>query len=302
MLRFADSLDEELTVDYPIQAESELRCMGTPYKDLTLIRQKDGVDVWRVTTDTTSYVMKCFIKKEYRREIANYEILTLLGIPILKIIAYTECSLLLEDVEHSYYRLGTIEDINDPQIAVLIARWYKILHEKGFQCDSIKSLYDECDCLTIENIKAIRDKTGTSEISVWKLIEDNFTKIKSAAVNLPRTLTYNDFHYTNLVVARDNTVALVFDYNMLGKGYVYADLRNVTTHMDSEEARTAFLSEYGIFDEKEKIVDDVISPLISLHIACQRKRFPDWGNNLLAEVKDGRLQVAVEKLLQIACT
>jgi len=296
---FADVLDEEfaLTADYPMQAESELRCIGISYKSLTLIRQKDGVAVWRVTTDTTSYVMKRFIKKEYRREITNYQILTSLGIPTLKIIAYTECSLLMEDIEHSSYRLGTIEDINNPQIAVLIARWYKSLHKNGRKCVSTHSLYDECDCLTIENIRAIRDKTGTSEIPVWKLIEDNFTKIKSAAVNLPRTLTYNDFHYSNLVVARDETAALVFDYNMLGKGYVYADIRNVTTHMDSEEARMAFFSEYGEFDEKEKIVDDVLCSLTSLYIACQRKHFPDWGNNLLAGVKDGRLQAAVEKLL-----
>lgn len=298
--RFADVLDDEFiqTASYPAQAESELCDMGISYKALTLIRQKDGVVVWRVTADTTSYVMKCFIKGEYRREITNYQILTSLGIPTLKIIAYTESSLLMEDIEHSSYRLGTIEDINNPQIAVLIAQWYKILHDKGFKYASLKSLYDECDCLTTENIKAMHERTGTSDISVWKFIEDNFAEIKSAAMNLPRTLTYNDFHYTNLVVARDGTSAFVFDYNMLGKGYIYADIRNVCSHIDSEEARAAFISEYGSFDEKEKIVDDVVCSLNALHIACQRKHFPDWGNNLLAGVKDGRLQAAVEKLLE----
>lgn len=65
--RFADVLDDEFiqTASYPTKAESELCNMGIPYKALTLIRQKDGVVVWRVTTDTTSYVMKCFIKEEY---------------------------------------------------------------------------------------------------------------------------------------------------------------------------------------------------------------------------------------------
>lgn len=298
--RFADVLDDEFiqTASYPTKAESELCNMGIPYKALTLIRQKDGVVVWRVTTDTTSYVMKCFIKEEYRREITNYQILISLGIPTLKIIAYTECALLMEDIERSSYRLGTTHDINNPQIAILIARWYKILHEKGFKYASLNSLYDECECLTVENIKAIREKTATSDISVWKLIEDNFTQIKSAAMNLPRTLTYNDFHYTNLMVARNDTSAFVFDYNMLGKGYVYADIRNVCSHMDNEEARAAFVSEYGGFDEKEKIVDDVVCSLNALHIACGRKHFPDWGNNLLAGVKDGRLQAAVGKLLE----
>ena len=36
-----------------------------------------------------------------------------------------------------------------------------------------------------------------------------------------RTLTYNDFYYTNMMVAKDKSSALMFDYNLLGKGYVY---------------------------------------------------------------------------------
>lgn len=36
-------------------------------------------------------------------------------------------------------------------------------------------------------------------------------------------------------------------------------------------------------------MDNVVSPLNSLHIACQRKHFPDWGQELLDRVKDGRL-------------
>ena len=37
------------------------------------------------------------------------------------------------------------------------------------------------------------------------------------------TLTYNDFYYTNLAVLKDGTSAIMFDYNLLGKGYAYAD-------------------------------------------------------------------------------
>lgn len=281
-----------------IELHNQLTLMGINYSDLSEIRTKDGVSVWRVSTEKESYVMKYFDKQEYRREITNYQILNSLGIPTLKIIAYTNYSLLMEDIEHGAFRLGTVEDINNPKIAVLIANWYKKLHEKGREYANAHPLYDECDCLTIENIKMIQNKTNTDSFSVWQMIEENFPEIQSAATCLPRTITYNDFHYTNLVVARDESTTFMFDYNMLGKGYVYADIRNVCGHLGNEEARDAFLSAYGSFNEKEKIVDDVVCPLAGLHTACERKHFPDWGNHLLAMIKDRQLQSAVEKLLQ----
>lgn len=299
--RFADVLEGELaqTSGYQAQAESELHRMSIPFHSLSLIRQKDGVVVWRVATGSESYVIKYFDKPEYRREIINYDILQSLGIPTLKIIAHTDCSLLMEDIERSAYRLGTPEDMQNPKIAKLVAGWYRMLHENGRGYANTHSLYDESDCLTLDNIKMIQDKTDTGELPVWRMVEEHFTQIQSITMNLPRTLTYNDFHYTNLVVARDGTAALMFDYNMLGKGYVYADIRNICWHFDNEESRTAFLSAYGGFDENEVTVDNVVSVLTSLHIACQREHFPGWGNVLLTMVRDGRLQTAVEKLLKI---
>lgn len=300
--RFADVLEGELTqtAGYQAEAESELRRMGILFRSLSLIRQKDGVVVWRIAAGAESYVMKYFDKPEYRREIVNYDILQSLRIPTLKIIAHTDRSILMEDIERSAYRLGIAEDMANPKIAGLVADWYKILHENGREYANSHPLYDECDCLTMENIRAIQGKTDTGEIPVWRMIEDHFDRIASITLSLPRTLTYNDFHYTNLVVARDGTSALMFDYNMLGKGYVYADIRNICGQLENEETRAAFLSAYGGFDEKEAAVDDVVSVLTSLHIACQREHFPGWGNVLLTMVRDGRLQTAVEELLKIS--
>lgn len=104
-------------------AVTELNRMNFAFNNLSLIRDKDSVSVWRVTSDTDSYVMKCFDKPEYRREIANYRLLNSLGIPTLKILAYTDCSLLMEDIERSAYRLGTPDDMSDPNIAAKIALW-----------------------------------------------------------------------------------------------------------------------------------------------------------------------------------
>jgi hypothetical protein len=78
---------------------------------------------------------------------------------------------------------------------------------------------------------------------------------------------------------------------------VYADIRNVCSSL-SEDAKTAFLSVYGDYNEHEMVVDDVISPLTTLHFACQRESFPTWANDELEKIKDGRLLEAVERLLK----
>jgi hypothetical protein len=280
-------------------AETELDRMNIVYNSLSLMQDKDGVSVWKVETKHSSYVMKCFSKAEHRREIANYQALISLGVPTLKVIAQTDISIVLVDIQRSDYRLGIAEDLNDPKIAVLVAIWYRKLHENGHKYANEHMLYDECDCLTLDNISYIKEQTGTGDIQAWKVIEENFDNIKSIAFNQARTLTYNDFYYTNLAVARDECSALVFDYNLLGKGYVYADIRNVCSSL-GEEAKAAFLSAYGDYDESEQIVDDVVCPLVTLHFACQRENFPSWATAELDKIRDGRLLTAVKKLLDRA--
>jgi len=296
--RFADVMENEFTETIHRFAESELQHMDITHTALSMLRNKDGVSVWRVEADKNSYVIKCFDKAEHRREMTNYQVLTSLGIPTLKVIAYTDFSIVLEDIERSKYRLGVAEDMNSPQAMALVGAWYKTLHENGRKYASEHSLYDECDCLTLENISKIKEHTGTSDLQVWVVIEKNFDALKSVAMKLPRTLTYNDFYYTNLAVAQDNSFALVFDYNLLGKGYIYADIRNVCSSL-GEEAKAAFLSAYGRFNEQEKDVDDVISLLVNLHFACERENFPNWALESLEQVKDGRLLAAVNKLLGV---
>jgi predicted nucleotidyltransferase len=296
--RFADVIDEEFSNTVQRFAESELQRMNIDYTTLSLIRDKDGVSVWRVASDSDSFVMKCFDKPEYRREIANYGLLNSLGVPTLKVVAHTDCSLVIEDIERSVYRLGTMEDINDPNIAEKIALWYKTLHQNGREYANAHDFMDEYDSLTIENLNLIQEKTGTSGMRVWQVIEEHFTPIRSTVMSLSRTLVYTDFHFTNLAVAHDGSSALIFDYNFLYKSYVYSDIRNVCYSLGNDEAKSAFLSAYGAFEEYEVIVDDVASVLSALLTACQRKVFPNWANDLLEMVKDGRLLTSVERLLE----
>lgn len=132
----------------------------------------------------------------------------------------------------------------------------------------------------------IRDKSGTKDNPIWPFILDNLPQITKVISNLNETLTYNDFYWTNLTMRKDRSAALMFDYNLMGIGYRYSDIRNVCSSL-SVKSKVAFLEEYGEIDEREKTVDDIISPLIALVIAFQRPAFPFWANQSLQLIMNG---------------
>lgn len=270
-----------------LKIKQELKSLNVSFSNIELIQNKDGVIVARIQSDTISYIFKYFQNEDYKREIKNYKLLQSLNIPTIRVFGFTDLAIIMEDISQSdTFRLGTKEDLNDVVIASKIAEWYKLLHtgSKDFVLERSTELYDETDFITRENIEFIKEKTGTQNLPVWKLIDNNFDVIVSKTRNLPRVLTYNDFYYTNLIVAKDKSSAFMFDYNLLGKGYVYSDIRNVCYSL-SENAKKAFLEAYGEFDENEVIVDDVASVLITLYHACQRNSFPSWADYALEKLK-----------------
>lgn len=75
-------------------------------------------------------------------------------------------------------------------------------------------------------------------------------------------------------------------YFILVKGYVYSDIRNACSSL-GEQAKAAFLKEYGIFDELEIVVDDVASVLTLLFFACGRPVLPKWAETYLMRINQG---------------
>ena len=167
-----------------------------------------------------------------------------------------------------------------------------MLHTKGsaYLLHNHPALYDETDMVTPENINHIAEATGTADNPLWRAFTDNIHIIRHHIAALPRTLTYNDFYYTNLIVSQDRQTAFMFDYNLLGKGYAYSDIRNVTNSL-SEEAATAFVDAYGLGDaiKKQATADAVLSPIITLCYACKRGCIPAWAKPSLEQVKDGHV-------------
>ena len=279
----------------------QLAQMGIRIPVVKKICEKAGISVYQVESESEHYVLKVFENLEDRREIENYKMLTSLCIPTLPMLKHTACALLLPDVDNSpKYRLGREADLSDTQVATTIAKWYKELHSKGrvYMRQNNPELYDETDKITLSNLDIIAHKTNTTENELWSIIRERFDEIRRRITNLPRTLTYNDFYWTNLVVAKDKSSALMLDFNLLGKGYAYGDIRNVLSSL-SEEAADAFQREYGkdFICEEEKVADAFLSPLVTLVTACEREKFPRWAESSLDELKSGVILDSLDRWL-----
>ena len=276
---------------------AELEKMGVRALALELIRDKDGAAVARVDTAEGPRVLKAFHGSGQVREIGNYAALAALGVPTLRVYAATGSALLLEDIDSGKLRRGVEADLGDGRTARLIARWYRELHSRGCGYAAVHAaeLYDENSALTPEALERVKERSGTAALPVWRLIGENWDRIRAAVDGARRTLTYNDFYYTNLAVARDGGSALMYDYGLLGAGYAYADVRNVCSALRGG-AREAFLEEYGPVDGDEARLDAVVSVLNGLISACGRERLPAWSAGLIEELRGG-LYGRVERLV-----
>ncbi|MBR0138634.1 MAG: hypothetical protein IJM15_09510, partial [Erysipelotrichaceae bacterium] len=258
---------------------SELKRYGISESDAELIATKEGITLAKVPYGNTGAFLKCYEDPAYRREIKNYEILQSLDIPTIKVMGKSECSLLLEDVESSErYRLGIEPDFTNPNVIIALAKWYKTLHTNGsgYVLKHGEGMYEEWDCLTLENIRSIKEHFSLEDSQGLKMFEENFPFIREMLDKAPTTLTYNDFYYTNMIVSKDESEALMFDYDLLGKGCYVSDLRNVL-YWFSEEDRKLFFSVYGQPDKKLFLLDEICSPIVSLYSAMERNIFPDWA-------------------------
>lgn len=268
--------------------QEELRFYGLTSKDARLIRSKEGVIVARVPWDNGTAVLKCFENTAFRREIQNYDILQSCGIPTITVLGKSDRSILLEDIDSSdTYRLGMEQDLNDPSVIKAIAKWYKTLHTNGrpYVQQYGTGMYEEWDCFTIENIEAIRDRFELADSEGLKDIMDHYGELRKRIDAAPRTLAYNDFYYTNLVVKKDASEAMMFDYNLLGKGNTATDLRNVI-YWFSEENKNLFFSVYGEVEDRLLLLDRICAPVVSLYFAMSRDVFPTWAKEAIDELDE----------------
>ncbi len=277
---------------------------------IKLIRAKNGVYVYRGKLDKQWVVIKYFEKEDDKREISNYRMLNELKILTMNVIAYGISCILLEDIGCSdIWRLGKEEDLQDEAVALQLAHWYFDLHEKGSIYENLDKMYHETDEITEANLKNLCDKLPQYK-DTFDYINSNLGNLNKLISEIKQTFNYNDFYWTNLLVSKDKSAAIPFDYNLLGAGFRYNDIRNVSSSL-SKEAETVFLNEYNrLYEEKhgrsrnkeefkEQRIDKVTSVLISLIEAFKRKDFPSWANSAKNSVISGNLLKAAKSLFEL---
>lgn len=259
------------------------------------IRSKDGIVVSRIfCADNRTYIIKYFENTNYLREIEMYKVVNNLGIKTLDILCYGPNFLLMEDVDCSKeYRLATDEDLLDENVLKHLAEWYKKLHEKGKNLD-LSNFYDENDIITKENIEKLKLVLDCESVS---FILDNLANIKKLHKSLTTTLVYNDFSSENLIVGND--VAFLYDYNFLGRGYVYADIQNVLSAL-SDDKKQVFLKFYGEnFSALEQFAYFILQPLACLCVALKKEEFPKWAISSVECIKSEKYRLNVQSILKM---
>ena len=289
-----------MRTEYLTKAKTALLAMGIK-GGIEELRTKDGISLFRVYFGGRQAVLKYFHKAEFSREITNYQLLKEAGLNTLPVIAKTENAILLEDLQSSpKLRLATKDDLNLVEIAAALAGWYKELHgvDAGRLIQEGFSFYSELDFITTANLHKLIRMLGNDTPKALRWVEAVFDELQALLSQARKTLTYNDFYYTNLAVARDGKAAFMFDYNLLGLGFPAMDLRNVTSSMN-EEAGKAFLRAYGPVDPLEVKLNEIISPITGLLIGMERKPLPPWFYEELEEINTIDFQSKLQSLLGI---
>ena len=269
------------------------------------ILKRHGNRLFRLASGGSSYVLKVFGDPPAAREVGAYALLRDLGVPTLDVVARTNNALLLEDLAVSAdRRLALEEDAGRTEVGTALAVWYRALHEAGSRLGKARAdtsfLWREIDELNPGSILEVASRIGGSDRSGWATLADNIDRVKDAAMASAETLTYNDFHWTNLALSREAkpTRAVVFDYHLLGLGLRYSDCRNATGSL-GPDAAAAFRSAYGETDPRERTLDDLMAPLYSLVEAFRRPRFPSWGKASLKLAETGEIHRRLDRVMEI---
>jgi hypothetical protein len=272
---------------------------------ITLLHRRHGHALYRVECARRSYILKLFAGPGAAPEVQAYDLLRQVGVPTLPVHGEAGNALVLEDLVGSdAWRLAGEDDLERWETGIALADWYRVLHTAGRRLPSDpeaevpRFLHRETDALTPMRILEIGRLLKMGRESLWHLAAGSLDALKNAVHDMPATLTYNDFHWTNLAMSRDCSAprAVVFDYHLLGIGMACSDVRNVTGEL-GHTARIAFWERYGPMDEREVVLDAPLATLYALDVAQQRPRFPDWAEPLVQEVEDGTFEANLRRAI-----
>lgn len=277
------------------QCLKELQKYGMIPNYCALIRSKDGVHLYKIKCKDKPMVIKIFDTPEMATEIQHYETLFNLNIQTPLLIDATDRSFIMEDFDvHPKYRLANAKDLYTKSVVESLAGWYKSLHQNSQSLDTTH-YYNENKLITPTALELVIEKTQSADAPAWNAIFEALPSLQKCIQNQTQVLTYNDFFWTNLVVSHDLSEAFMFDYNLLGAGFAYSDIRNVSCTLP-EETKPHFLKAYGTLSPTEKRLDAVTSDLVNLIISSKKQTWPSWADESVNALYDGSIIKALQIL------
>jgi RimJ/RimL family protein N-acetyltransferase len=263
-----------------------------------ILSNKDGVLVVRL--EDLGYVFKMFFS-QYSREIDIYILFNRLGIKTARVIEFKEHSILLEDVSKSdYYRMATQEDLKDERVIKAIAKWYQLIHKRGYRYfinNENKDFYSEIDDINIDEINMVRERSGYTDQEFWSLLVTKMPLIKKY-VKRNRTFNYNEFSFKNLVVSKNYDDAFMIDFNLVGWGLSYVDYRRITENPDVKTEHYPILDNFLDLKDVDNDVDTLVSALFALIDGYRRGLFANWAAGSLDKLKDGTLKKSLVSMIE----
>jgi hypothetical protein len=272
-----------------------------PAVPVETIRERQGHGVFRLRPAAESLVVKVWSDPAAATEVRAYRILADLGVPTIRVIGTTDRAILLEDLEISArWRPAIDDDLATPQMISALADWYRLLHQAGSPPGPwAAEIPDEYAHLSVDAMRRAGRSLDLDRKARWIKAANAVEPLLITWKTLPRTLIYNDFHVSNLAVARTTAQSVMIDFDRLRIGTAAGDLRNVTGQLNPT-ARQVFLEEYGPVREPELIID---APLAVIGALCgldpTLPRIPRWARVLRDEVVDGTLDRKLDAALEL---
>lgn len=291
----------------PVAVERALALLGLPPQEtvgLNLLKESPDRSVYRIRSSRGDFVVKRWLGSGTNPEVQAYRLLRDRGVPVLGVLGETDDCLLIEDLCTSpSWRLAQPEDLDRTETAEAIAEWYVTFH--GVGREAVKNrvppfLRPEVDELTPTNVCALSEGLGVGDHCIWSYAADQLTPLKAFYDCLPHTLTYNDFHWTNLAVIRSTAPdqAKLFDFHLLGYGLAAADWDNVRSGLPPR-ARRAFVESYGPVDFREVLAHRPLATLHAILVATQRPSMPEWAGLCVREAVNGQLERQIREALEM---
>jgi hypothetical protein len=274
--------------------------------DVVILRERPGHTVYRVFTSKNSYILKWFNAENDILELQVYPLLQRCNVPTLPVHGYTRRALLLEDLQSSpHWRLASDDDMESESTGIALAQWYLHLHQAGREAlenaaIDLSFLKREVDVLDTRSLESAGKRLRLDHLPAWKLAVESVDTLTSIYRSLPHTFNYNDFAAENLALSQSTKStlrAVVFDYDCFGLGLVYSDWRNVTYSLKGR-ALEAFAHTYGEINQAEKLIDEPLSILYNLVVACSRQTFPEWAKPSIHTVTGGGLERQIRRALE----